>query len=318
VSLFSRSASSGEDEDKKDIFAPVADLMVGVVFIFIILMLALVLNLQREDTVAKSEYDRRVAQVHSLEAEVAELKARNQALSQSNAKLADFVRFVRDTNVMRLMAQLANANQERSRLLEEVRSKLADATKIDVTVNPAAGTLMLPARRLFDIGRADPTPDGRKIIVQLGAVLADVLPCYSIKVTQANACRGRSEASQLNAVYVEGHTDITPFGAAGGRFSDNWDLSAGRAIEAYKLISMQFENLRALRNRDGDPLLGVSGYADTRPAVRDAPDRRLPDIADKDRRIEVRVIMTTNEELVESVLSQLNDRLRQVEDLVRP
>ena len=249
MSLFSRSASPGEDEDKKDIFAPVADLMVGVVFIFIILMLAL--RIQREDTVARSEDDWQVAQVHALEAEVAELRARNQVLSQSNARLVEFVRFVRDNNVMRLMAQLANANQERNRLLEEVRSKLADATKIDVTVNRAAGTLMLPARRLFDIGRADPTLDGRKIIIQLGAVLADVLPCYSIKVTQANTCRGRSEASQLNAVYVEGHTDVTPFGAAGGRFSDNWDLSAGRAIEAYKLISMQFESLRVLRNRDG-------------------------------------------------------------------
>jgi hypothetical protein len=62
-------------------------------------------------------------------------------------------------------------------------------------------------------------------------------------------------------------------------------------------------------------LVGVSGYADTRPAVRDAPDRRLAEVTEKDRRIEVRVIMTTNEEVVESVLRELNDRLRQIDDL---
>lgn len=82
------------------------------------------------------------------------------------------------------------------------------------------------------------------------------------------------------------------------------------------MVGLQYEALRALRNKDGDALLGVSGYADTRPAVRDAPDRRLPDMADKDRRIEVRVIMTTNEEFVESVLGDLNSRLKQLDDII--
>lgn len=329
--MFSRDTAAAEDDEKKDVFAPVADLMVGVIFIFIILMIVLVLNLRPEDTVAKSEYEQKVTQVRTLEAEVADLKAslakeremraaaeaKAVVLAEANARLVDFVRFVRDTNVMRLMSQLATASQERSRLLEEIRSKLADATKIDVTVNPAAGTLLLPAKRLFDIGKAEPTADGRKTIVHLGTVLTDVLPCYSDKAPQKGAhCRARGNASQLNAVYIEGHTDVTPFSAPGTRFTDNWDLSAGRAIEAYKIVSAQSDSLRALRNADGDPLLGVSGYADTRPAVRDAPDRHVPEIADKDRRIEVRVIMTTNEELVESVLTQLNERLRKVDDLV--
>jgi hypothetical protein len=78
----------------------------------------------------------------------------------------------------------------------------------------------------------------------------------------------------------------------------------------------QFEALKNLKNKDGDALLGVSGYADTRPVIRDAPDRRLLDIADQDRRIEVRVIMTTNEQLVNTVLNELNSRLRDIDDLI--
>jgi hypothetical protein len=61
----------------------------------------------------------------------------------------------------------------------------------------------------------------------------------------------------------------------------------------------------------------VSGYAESRPSNRDAQDRRLPAAAETDRRIEVRVIMTTNEEFVESVLRELNGRLEQIDDLLQ-
>jgi chemotaxis protein MotB len=327
--MFTRPAPASPAEEAKDIFAPVADLMVGVVFIFIVLMLALVMNLQREDTVARSEYDQQVARVQVLEARNAELarrleqetglrvaaEARERTLAEANERLVAFARFVRDSNVMRLMSRLARADLTRSQLLEEMRSRLA-AASIEVTVNTGLGTLMLPAQRLFAQGRAEPTPDGRTTIIQLGRVMADVLPCYSFTPGQPSGrCGSADEASRLNAVYIEGHTDVTPFSAPGARFSDNWDLSAGRAIAAFKLVGDQFEQLRNLRDREGDALLGVSGYADTRPANRAAPDRRLPEVMDKDRRIEVRVIMTTNEDLVESVLRELDDRLGQIDDL---
>jgi hypothetical protein len=64
--MFRRLAGHHEDEDRKDIFAPVADLMVGVVFIFIILMIALSLNLQSEERVPKADYDAKVAEVQAL------------------------------------------------------------------------------------------------------------------------------------------------------------------------------------------------------------------------------------------------------------
>ena len=328
--MFARTSRPVEEEDRNDIFAPVADLMVGVVFIFIILMIALVLNLQKEETVPKSEYDQIAARLQLLKDENADLKLRLGqeqsarrsaerqvvALTSANERLSEFARFVRDSNVMRIMSELASADQTRNRLLEEIRRRLTDSG-IDVTVNSEAGTLMLPARRLFDIGRADPTAEGRKTILQLGSVMSDVLPCYTEGTRAAGTpCSVSTQASRLNAVYIEGHTDVTPFAAPGARFADNWDLSAGRAIEAFKILRAQYDPLKVLRNKDGDALIGVSGYADTRPAVRDAPDRRVADVADKDRRIEVRVIMTTNEELVGSVLSELNGRLRQIDDLV--
>jgi hypothetical protein len=50
---------------------------------------------------------------------------------------------------------------------------------------------------------------------------------------------------------------------------------------------------------------------------RTATDRQTPAAAERDRRIEVRIIMSTNEEFVGAVLNELNQRLRSVDELVR-
>jgi flagellar motor protein MotB len=317
------------DEEQKDIFAPVADLMVGVVFIFIILILALSLDLSTEKTVPRSTYDLQAEQNQVLTQQLSDsqmaLEAMRARLDQTNtalqseqarrviaeaqiaeldsrvAKLIEFVRFVRDSQIAPLMQRLSKSDQTRAAILTEMKTRLSKLG-VDVKVNPDAGTLTLPSTKLFASGQADPTiPDGRETILRLGQVMADVLPCYS-PLTGGSAppatCPAPGDFSNVSAVYVEGHTDVFPFGAVTGRFRNNWDLSAGRAIEAFTLIRDHYEQLRLLRNHDGDPILGVSGYADTRPMDRASTERQSPSTAERDRRIEVRVIMSTNNELV--------------------
>jgi hypothetical protein len=112
--MFGRSTPAPEAEESKDIFAPVADLMVSVVFIFIVLMLALVMNLQREEVVPRSLYDAEVARVRGLEAQVADLtkgleeetqlraaaEARGRELALTNERLLDFAEFVRASDLL--------------------------------------------------------------------------------------------------------------------------------------------------------------------------------------------------------------------------
>ena len=229
----------------------------------------------------------------------------------------EFVRFVKDSRVVPLMERLSRADDSRTTILTSMRSKLA-ALGVNVKVDPDTGTLSLPSSKLFASGQADPVvPDGRETILRLGAVMAEVLPCYSPGAMVPTGCPSKGEYSDLSAVYVEGHTDVTPYGALTGRLRNNWDLSAGRAIEAYTLIRDRYDVLRALKNQDGDAMLGVSGYADTRPASRDETDRTDPVVEDKDRRIEIRIIMSTNEQMVGSVLNELNQRLEAVDGLIR-
>lgn len=214
------------------------------------------------------------------------------------------------------MQQLAEADQTRTAILKDMQQRLS-ALGIDVQVNPDAGTLMLPSSKLFASGQADPTvPEGRDTILRLGEVMSDVLPCYVPSAAATEHCPAKRNFSNLSAVYLEGHTDVFPYGSPTGRFRNNWDLSAGRAIEAFTLIRDHYERLRTLKNPDGEAVLGVSGYADTRPALREAVDRTSPAIADKDRRIEVRLVMSTNQEVVGAVLKELGERLKSINELI--
>ena len=218
------------------------------------------------------------------------------------------------------MERLSKADQTRTAILTDMQTRLA-ALGVDVKVNPDAGTLMLPSKNLFGSGQADPTvPDGRNTILRLGAVMSEVLPCYSptgTPNTLVSTCPAKGDFSNLSAVYIEGHTDAFPYGNPTGRFRNDWDpvgRSRDRSLHAHP---RPLRTDTRLKNQEGDAVLGVSGYADTRPADRSAPDRMLTSVADKDRRIEIRIIMSTNEQVVGAVLRELNQRLGDVDGLVR-
>jgi len=238
-------------------------------------------------------------------------------LAEQTERLKDVVRYVRDHQVDNLLARIGAASTTRAQMLEDMRHRL-QVLGIEVTIDPVNGTLKLPAGGLFLAGQADPTPRGRETIRKLGAVLAATLPCYGVLQASsgpARECPPVDLYSTLSSAYVEGHTDVVPIAASDSRFHDNWDLSAARAIETYKLLRAAEPSLQELRNREGDALLGVSGYAETRPATQD-PDRLQATVRDLDRRIEVRLTMAANETAVREAVEALNQQLAEVSDLV--
>ena len=127
MTMFAQYRKPQEAEEKKDVFAPVADLMVGVVFIFIILVLALSLRIMSDvqNAVPKSVYEEQKAKADSLEEKltkanvlIADLtlqrdRAREEAVVQSNRadreyasrqRLAEFVRYVQSTGVVPVLS----------------------------------------------------------------------------------------------------------------------------------------------------------------------------------------------------------------------
>ena len=112
--MFSRTAPQTESEEAKDVFALVADLMVGVVFIFIVLMLALVMNLRREETVPRSTYEALVVRAQSLEdrlaAETLRVRALEAEKAQLTQRLADEVQ--RREAAVRVLVRFPHAVEE--------------------------------------------------------------------------------------------------------------------------------------------------------------------------------------------------------------
>jgi flagellar motor protein MotB len=291
-----------EEEEKKDVFAPVSDLMVGVVFIFLVMILALSLVMM-EDAVPRPDYDQVVR-------ELTETKAKLDVAQKRADQLVDFVAYLKTQGVIPLLDRLAEADATRAKILQTLKEKL-DAQGVKVEADFRSGVLRLPTGNLFESAQADPTPYGRDVIRILGQTLADTVPCFIPGEARPITCPQLAPGSVLNAVYIEGHTDSAPVRSAGEQFRDNWELSAARSIAAWRIVRESDARIPNLKNADGKSLIGVSGYADTRPAVEGLTDKQRTEKSamEADRRIEVRLIMAVNREQVEKTLRDLNQRL---------
>ncbi len=184
--------------------------------------------------------------------------------------------------------ELVNTYSLRKILLNQIFRYL-EGKGLNVKVDEEHGILHLPEEVLFPFGSAQVTEDGRKVLKELAYAFKLILPCYSgsFNTECPDFCQDSCHPGRLEAIIIEGHTDNVPV-SRWSPFEDNWDLSAQRAINTYKVL-VQFEpSLKDLRNAEGQPLFGASGYADTRPRVpNDTPEHRA-----LNRRIDIRFLMT--------------------------
>jgi flagellar motor protein MotB len=185
-----------------------------------------------------------------------------------------------------LLSDITEADLARRDLLNDIARILNNA--LPVTVDEANGSLQLGGDVLFPTGSADAYSDALPKLRLLAKALAQVLPCYAVAANAAAAtsCDIRHKG-RLDAVYIEGHTDTTPIHTA--RFQSNWDLSAARASETFKLLVATFPTLATLKNDHAESLIGVSGYGEYRPIDTAGTATALQ----RNRRIELRFIMAT-------------------------
>lgn len=109
--------------------------------------------------------------------------------------------------------------------------KLKDQIKMTVTAEGLRVELLESSKAtFFDQGSAQPTPQGRELLVLLGKELGSI----------------------PNRISLEGHTDSVPY--SGKREYSNWELSTDRANTARRIL--QENGIRA------DQVSQVRGYAD--------------------------------------------------------
>ncbi|WP_217648576.1 OmpA/MotB family protein [Falsiroseomonas stagni] len=303
--------------------------MVGLLFVFILILLAFAMQLRAAETAVETERSLLVeqdqirrglaGQIAEIDAQRIQLQAERERSDAAMQALEQRYRDLEQTQLLR-MQELALARQQLERQLAvvraDVRTELSaeifrleqDLTRaqskreellrqlertlrergITVSVDVTSGVLRLADGVLFATGQSDLPATGaaRERLRAIADVFAAAIPCYTASgVTQPNCQPGG--APIIDSVFIEGHTDRRRFGA--GERDGNYGLSAARALNTYGAIQSARPELWALRNGDGMPIFGVSGYGPDRPVPGREADREEDYAAN--RRIEIRFLL---------------------------
>ena len=238
---------SDQEESEESYFVSMTDIMVGLLFIFIIMLMAFGLM----------------------------LKQAQQETTQDRRELLEAVEQTRDE-----VEEMRNVDDLRSQMLQDIARRLEERG-VQVIVREENGVIQLPDEILFAKGEAAISPRGRRAIDQLGRALDAVLACYAVVPESAGPvdCEEKLlEDLRLEAVFVEGHTD------SDGSDELNWRLfdrardqhlpSLGRrdryrhpTAERRRSISLQ---RRRLRGEPTNPRRADRGGQGAEPSYRSA------------------------------------------------
>jgi chemotaxis protein MotB len=275
-----------EEGGAEGYFASVSDLMVGILFVFLLMLSVFALNFR------VAEHDQEVSRAR-FDIEKARADRGRELLEQAAAQLQQ---------------DIEASSNARDRLLATLETTLSQRG-IQVWVDRQAGILHLPGDLLFDTLSATLGPRQRDSVGVVANALARILPCFT-PITDRTQC-GPPNLPVLETVLVEGHTDRRPIGIPGTGFRDNDQLSTERALAVFAELRRAQPSLDALRNADGSyPLLGVSGFGDRRPL----PQAQGSTEAEYglNRRIDLRFLLARTAEL-ERLRGQLEVALKESE-----
>ncbi|MDR3497404.1 MAG: OmpA family protein [Ancalomicrobiaceae bacterium] len=279
-----------QDATGENYFISMTDMMVGVLFIFIIMLMAFALDFQKTTTVQENSIN----------------VAKDVAL-----KLQRMENNVRDD-----ISTIERADLARRQLLDDLQTQLA-TEGLDVAIDQANGVLRLTENAVkFDVNRSDLNDKARLNVDKIAHVLDRVLPQYvacKLAGDKPTCAPSVAVGSTVETVFIEGHTDTTGVPDLKERDRRNWELSAERAVATYREIVSQSPLLRSLRNQHGQEIVSVSGYSSTRPI--DPHETR--DAWERNRRIDLRFVMEVDtEEGLKRILSITNAMKSEIDHLV--
>ncbi|WP_026783889.1 peptidoglycan -binding protein [Pleomorphomonas koreensis] len=172
----------------------------------------------------KRASQRALAQVELLNQQIAALRRQIAALEdalnasesrdrESSAKIADLGR--------RLNVALAQRVQELARYRSDFFGRLREILSQRSDIRVVGDRFVFQSEVLFDSGAADVNPAGQGELDKLAEALLQL--------------EGQIPPEIAWVLRVDGHTDARPLSGS-GRFRDNWELSAARAISVVKYL----------------------------------------------------------------------------------
>jgi chemotaxis protein MotB len=240
---------------------------------------------------SQEEWDQKVREVDTLRAQLAaQQQAQKKAEDDYAASLAEIDELKRQltergVNLDNLSASLEQQRKALEefkrradqlelvrRRFEALREKLQKLTELGLKVEVRNNRMLiqLPGDVLFDSGSDLLKPDGVSILLQVAEVV-----------------RGDAELAKRH-FQVAGHTDAKPL--VGGRFKDNWGLSAMRARSVLTLLTAATEEKGGGLARER---WSAAGFADTDPVADNTSDEGRR----KNRRVEL-IVQPNVEEML--------------------
>jgi chemotaxis protein MotB len=224
---------------------------------------------------SEEEWQGKLNEISDLNSKIAELEELDKAnqvrlteLEDENAKLKAAIGTLQGEkfDLEKLVAKLEEAEEQAKKRLETFENMLKqfqaliDAGKLKVKIKNGKMVLELPSAILFASGSAKLSNTGQETLAEVAAVLVTI--------------PGRE-------FQVSGHTDNVPI--KGGKFKNNWILSAARAVSVVEY----------LQEEGVDPVnLSAAGYSEYQPES----DNSDEDGKAQNRRIEI-VLMPNLSEL---------------------
>ncbi len=295
-----------ENEGEESYFVSMTDIMVGMLFVFIILLMYFVFRIQNtsEPMVPLSEHQALLRNFETAKGRIKELEDEIKRLNQ---------------NPLERYLKLADAARES--ILRDLQSNMKNVTGIgegDVKVLAEQGILRLSGDMLFPKGISTIAPGSPSdsAVKALSSALSKVLPCFSLGPASNPTKSCNPNAIFIDAVFVEGHTDNVPItGLLEGSIKDNLSLSARRAINTVQAVYADAPRLGQMfsisPSQEGrqlgqgtSPLINAAAFGETRPAFSNDTDEGRK----SNRRIDLRLLMysprTDNLNAVRKLLDQ--------------
>ncbi len=165
----------------------------------------------------------------------------------------------------------ASAEESRSALTAFLNGDLS--AKTPVKADAASGTLNFSADDLFVPGSDTLSPKGVSTTTEVAKALAGRLPCYGYGAATGGAC---SDATKMAAVNVAGNSNFNAFSAEGQK---DYDLALRRTVAFYKALVADQPVLGQIKDSAADgaqPLLRVaSGGQSTASTATAATDQSI-------------------------------------------
>jgi hypothetical protein len=258
-------------------------MLVGIIFIFIILLMIVANNFQQAtETVKKQKSDDMVAKIND---------ARNKALDQ--ARNEDMSKMQRDMFY-----------ESRERLMRAIKQALLDEG-VMVTMDVAQGVMRMNDSILFAGDDYQVSESAKHALVSMAGILGMYLPCASatkdpVRLVACNELNLPADDG-LDAVFIEYHPDSK------ASTEQKWLLSVQRSLAIFRGLT-QYESYldKELKNTAGVPILNVTARQGRRQGKKAEPKN-----SPFSNTIEFKFLM--REPAPEDIL-----RMRAIEDAVKP